>query len=100
MLTVADRNMLLFIKCSLSLPHITFSMTFEISGTPTWREARDQNRSNTPHTGSINLQTNNKHSFLTGKSVSSSTRGRDCFRRHETDERRITGAFKPVVLGM
>ena len=38
------------------------------------------------------------YSFLTDKSDVWPTRGKDCFCRHTTGERRISGAFKPVAL--
>ena len=40
------------------------------------------------------------YSFLTDKSDVWPTRGKDCFCRHTTGERRITGAFKPVALAL
>ena len=38
--------------------------------------------------------------FLTDKSDVWPTRGKDCFCRHTTDERRMYGAFKPVALAL
>ena len=39
------------------------------------------------------------YSFLTDKSDVWSIRSKDCFCRHTTGERRISGAFKPLALG-